>query len=57
MKRISLLIITVILFFGSCKKGKEQIVKQNKPNIILIYADDMGYGDWSFFGTQNLLEC
>lgn len=28
--------------------------KQNKPNVILIFADDQGYGDLSCFGSQTI---
>lgn len=28
--------------------------EQNKPNVILIFADDQGYGDLSCFGSQTI---
>ncbi|MBT3383238.1 MAG: sulfatase-like hydrolase/transferase [Prolixibacteraceae bacterium] len=43
--KILILIVFPILF--SCVSNKE-----NPPNIILIMADDMGYGDISCFGSE-----
>jgi arylsulfatase A-like enzyme len=54
---IILLICAVAVFLSSCKKhtGKENsIVHQNRPNVILIYVDDVGYGDISINGGQSI---
>ena len=53
MKKVGLLFIIVVLFFGSCKKDKKEIVKAKKPNIVYILADDLGYGDLSCYGQQK----
>ncbi len=39
------------------KKGSLQISKQNKtkPNVIVIYMDDLGYGDVGFNGSNSKL--
>jgi len=53
MKSISnfFLIFAVILFFFSCSKQSEQ---QDGPvNFVLIYLDDMGFGDISLTGALN----
>jgi arylsulfatase A len=52
--KISHLVISLyfILFFVGCSgEGKEQIY----PNIILIYADDMGYGDAQCYNSKSLI--
>ena len=53
MKTFNLwIILSCLLFFVGCSTGsKEQI----KPNIILIYADDMGYGDAQCYNPKSLI--
>lgn len=45
MNKISLLVLVSIVAFFSCSKVKKE---KAKPNIILLYVDDMGLGDASF---------
>ncbi|UZR98078.1 sulfatase family protein [Chondrinema litorale] len=51
----TLFLLTATLF--ACKqevKTTQQTAKSDKlPNIILIFADDMGYGDLSCYGQKN----
>ena len=42
-----ILVITILSVFSSCNNGKE-----NKPNVILIYADDQGWRDVGFMGSK-----
>ena len=37
----------------SCKKEKIPPTK-NKPNVVLIYLDDLGYGDLSAYGATEI---
>jgi len=50
MKAVITFCFAVMLF--SCSKAKnENEKKEDKPNIILIMADDMGYSDLGFMGS------
>lgn len=49
-----------ILAFGPClafplqaQQVKQKVIRE-KPNIVLIYADDMGYGDLSCYGAERV---
>lgn len=47
-----------IFVFFSCKEEldtkKEHIDAEKRPNIILFYVDDLGYGDLSSYGAINI---
>lgn len=46
------LLATLLLTFGVTVKS--QTSKSKKPNIVLIYTDDLGYGDVSSYGTSAI---
>ncbi len=46
-----LLIVSVVL--GGCKNVENNPKPQQKPNVLIILTDDMGYGDISSFGQQH----
>src|SRR5699024_12814512 len=48
MIRQLLFILAVCL----CLEGQAQI--NNKPNVVIIYADDLGYGDLSSYGATEI---
>lgn len=42
MQKLLFLSILVLMILGSCSLSKQEV---HKPNIIIIYTDDQGYGD------------
>ena len=52
MNKFKLLVILFLaLIIINCSKNES---KANKPNIIIILADDLGYGDIGVFGNKNI---
>ena len=35
-------------------KSDKKVMPKKNPNILLIYADDLGFGDISCYGAQNI---
>ena len=53
MKKILILQFTALLFFSCAENKKEIVASETKPNIIIVYLDDLGYGDLSSYGATS----
>ena len=40
--------------FGNKQKTEEKVTQQQKPNVIFLIADDIGYGDLSCNGSKTI---
>ena len=50
----NILLVTVLITF-SCQNPTKKIQNQSQnPNVIIIYMDDLGYGDVSSYGKGKL---
>ncbi len=53
LKNLSIVLLLFLILFG-CQTETTQESESGQPNVIYIFADDLGYGDLSIFGQQKL---
>jgi arylsulfatase A len=55
MKQFLLISITILMTgMMACKGPENSVTKDRLPNIVMIYCDDMGYGDLGCFGNTEI---
>ncbi|WP_406684714.1 sulfatase [Seonamhaeicola sp. MEBiC1930] len=54
MKKLLSCLVLVIFVTGCKNEVEAQKTTKNKPNFIIIFADDLGYGDIGCFGSPNI---
>ena len=52
LQRINLLAVLLIFIAASCQQAEKTVDRQ--PNFIIIFADDMGYGDVASYGHPTI---
>ncbi|WP_299664736.1 sulfatase-like hydrolase/transferase [uncultured Polaribacter sp.] len=53
LKSILFFLITISSLFVLCRTSETHSVIKNKPNVLIILVDDLGYGDISSFGQKK----
>lgn len=52
---MSMLAVGMIVLSGACAKteqAKASVESSSKPNIVVVLADDMGWGDSATYGNE-----
>ncbi|TLX78179.1 arylsulfatase [Labilibacter sediminis] len=54
MRNILVIAIILLGFLSGCAKGKTNQTEVKQPNILLLLADDMGYGELGCYGQEKI---
>jgi len=49
-----LILLIVIASFACAEKSRTEAEQEYPPNVVFIYADDLGYGDLSCYGSDSI---
>ena len=52
-QKITFLFISLLILITSCSNSKKKIETGQRPNVVIILTDDLGYGDISCYGQKN----
>jgi arylsulfatase A-like enzyme len=47
------IVAALVVFFTGCSSGQPEAPQAQRPNIVYIMADDLGYGDLSGYGRKD----
>lgn len=53
MRSLSLLVLTLLMLSGLVNSSSLPAAEPARPNIIMVFIDDMGWGDFSCFGNRD----
>ncbi len=56
MKNIAKMLCIFLVISSGCKFQNKKELSENKPNVIIIFADDMGYGDVAANNPESKLK-
>lgn len=54
MNRLFALPLLSVSLFSAQTEAKQPVAKPQKPNVVIIYGDDIGYGDFSCYGAKKV---